>query len=415
MLLSKGVWYTFSASMGLIAGNRSQRALDHPWLRKLRWLLPLLGAQLCVLPLNLMFQGTSRPLSIFWNSFGLIFLGILFLLFLLSLISMFWQSFAIVPNYWENNVATLLNGLEQTADFGVFYRFPGHPLMVCIFIAALLTCLLYASREWRWYASIGIIVLLLMFNRPLSGESITMIDTGQGQCILLTWENGDGVLLDAGGKLPYGIDLITICRLNGAKNLEAVFISHANSDHYSLVPELPEELPIYVPLNQGKVMTGIDELQGINIRELKAGDQLLFGEWNATVLWPNRESLTGSLNDTGLVLLFSNGKASILFTGDAGFDVERKIDLPLSVPKPLILQVGHHGSKNSCSNSLLKLLSPEVALISAGRENPFNHPNPMTLKRLNLQGIPFLCTADGGSIRVELNRDRSLKFEFLKE
>ena len=65
-----------------------------------------------------------------------------------------------------------------------------------------------------------------------------------------------------------------------------------------------------------------------------------------------------------------------------------------------VLKVGHHGSKNSTMPRFLAAVHPSVAVISAGEENLYGHPNPELLERLTTAGVRILRTDRDGAVRV---------------
>jgi competence protein ComEC len=78
------------------------------------------------------------------------------------------------------------------------------------------------------------------------------------------------------------------------------------------------------------------------------------------------------------------GDRSILLPGDAEKQVEYSIleeNDPTAVHAD-VLKIGRHGSKNSTMPEFLSAVSPQVAIISAGEENPYGHPSPELLQRL---------------------------------
>ena len=65
-----------------------------------------------------------------------------------------------------------------------------------------------------------------------------------------------------------------------------------------------------------------------------------------------------------------------------------------------VLKIGHHGSKNSTTPDFLAAVMPGLAIISAGEENPYGHPSPQLLDRLQQAGVPMLRTDIDGAIHV---------------
>ena len=65
-----------------------------------------------------------------------------------------------------------------------------------------------------------------------------------------------------------------------------------------------------------------------------------------------------------------------------------------------MLKVGHHGSKNSTLPGFLAAVHPRVAVISAGEDNPYGHPNPELLERLAAAGVRILRTDRDGAVHI---------------
>lgn len=65
-----------------------------------------------------------------------------------------------------------------------------------------------------------------------------------------------------------------------------------------------------------------------------------------------------------------------------------------------MLKVAHHGSKYSSSKEFLNMVSPKLAVISAGQRNTYGHPHSETIERLKECGAGVLCTKDTGAIMI---------------
>ena len=74
-------------------------------------------------------------------------------------------------------------------------------------------------------------------------------------------------------------------------------------------------------------------------------------------------------------------------------------DPPLGSPHKL-LKVGHHGSRNASEGVWLDAVAPEVAVICAGRRNPFGHPHPETFEALRSRSIPLFVSGPARGVRV---------------
>ena len=69
-----------------------------------------------------------------------------------------------------------------------------------------------------------------------------------------------------------------------------------------------------------------------------------------------------------------------------------------------ILKLGHHGSETSTKEDFLKKVKPNIALISAGRENKFNHPNIETIKRLEKYNVKYYSTQNLGTVEFNFTK-----------
>ena len=65
-----------------------------------------------------------------------------------------------------------------------------------------------------------------------------------------------------------------------------------------------------------------------------------------------------------------------------------------------ILKVAHHGSKTSSAKEFIAAVSPQFAVISAGRRNRYGHPHEQTLETLNQYGVKVLRTDILGDIKI---------------
>ena len=63
------------------------------------------------------------------------------------------------------------------------------------------------------------------------------------------------------------------------------------------------------------------------------------------------------------------------------------------------LKVSHHGYQSGTSEVLLERTRPRVALIGVG-PNPFGHPHPEVLERLERHGAEVRRTDQDGAVRV---------------
>src|SRR5690606_17180631 len=124
------------------------------------------------------------------------------------------------------------------------------------------------------------------------------------------------------------------------------------------------------------------------------------GEATLEVLHPRAGGAGGTANEESVVVLLRyRGVAAALLLADVGSVTERE----LALGRVAVLKVGHHGSRHSTSDQLLRATAPALAVISVGRNN-YGHPHPSVLERLARAGVPVVTTAGSGAVRVDLGR-----------
>ena len=153
---------------------------------------------------------------------------------------------------------------------------------------------------------------------------------------------------------------------------------------------------------------------GVKLMFLERGDLISAGSLRIRVLFPlppSESSLSG--NEGSMVLLASCEEFDVLLTGDLEGEGEEKLlsetararsnqdmqGLP-DLKGIECLKVAHHGSKNASSEAFLKLVKPEIAVISAGLNNRYGHPHRETLERLEGVNADIFRTDQGGAVTV---------------
>lgn len=139
-------------------------------------------------------------------------------------------------------------------------------------------------------------------------------------------------------------------------------------------------------------------------------------------------------NASSLIMKFFHGSTTIIFTGDAGIDEEKKLlgaqyvakyraqnraqnfahnpeltnqshqnlESDLWTLNSDILKVGHHGSKGSTDPEFIKAISPSLAFISVGKKNKYGHPHPDVLKKLaDFAGMDYGRSTGPEPLRTE--------------
>lgn len=254
---------------------------------------------------------------------------------------------------------------------------------------------------------------------------VTVLDIGQGDCILVKSPKGNAYLVDAGvnsGKRNVANDkIIPYLQNEGIWKLKGIIITHPDLDHFSGAEVLLREFPVenlwiqecarFTEKPEWMRVLSTATIRNVAIQDLRRG--MIFREefyanpeekipWEMRVLHPD-PTQCGETNSESITLRIEGVGGSMFLTGDLTKEGEAEILQTDIALKTDILKLGHHGSKTSSSREFLEAVQPEIAIASNGKHNRFRHPHKVVVERLDNLKIPLLNTSKVGTVFVHFN------------
>ena len=255
-----------------------------------------------------------------------------------------------------------------------------------------------------------------VFPPPESLLRVTYLDVGQGDAAVVQFPDGRSLSVDAGGLAATTFDIggrvigPAFWAL-GVRRLDYMTVTHGDVDHIGGAPSLfrdfrPFEVWEGVPVPPHaatRALRALADAAGTPWRTLQPGDRLGFGKVDLIVHHPPHPEWERQRvrNDDSQVVELLYGGVSFVFTGDIGREAEQAIASRFAAVPVRIVKVPHHGSATSSSQQLLDALRPDIAVISAGRGNPFGHPVLPVLERYRHIGAAIYRTDVDGAVSVE--------------
>ncbi|MFM1818213.1 MAG: hypothetical protein RL364_1073, partial [Pseudomonadota bacterium] len=105
-----------------------------------------------------------------------------------------------------------------------------------------------------------------------------------------------------------------------------------------------------------------------------------------------------STNAGSCVLRISNGRRTVLLTGDIEAAQEAHLVQQGQLTPVDVLLVPHHGSKTSSSEAFLELVRPRWSWVQAGHMNRYGHPAGAVMDRYAVLGLPVVRTDQCGAL-----------------
>ncbi|MEC3884616.1 cell wall-binding repeat-containing protein [Halobacillus sp. HZG1] len=221
---------------------------------------------------------------------------------------------------------------------------------------------------------------------------VHFIYVGQGDSTLIQTPNGKNILIDA-GKRSAGDDVICYLEDHGVESLDMVVATHPDADHIGGLIDVMNEFPVKQVIDSGKSHTSQTYMDYLNLVDQKdipfdvpeVGSYLNVDPLVDIQVLNNGDGYSDN-NNASVALKVSYGENDYLLTGDAAAEAEmnmvQNFDLQSEVYK-----VGHHGSDSSSTQVFLDEVSPDFAVISAGIDNQYGHPDSEVINRLKRAGV----------------------------
>ena len=259
----------------------------------------------------------------------------------------------------------------------------GKPDIVLVFI--LLGCVInYLSSEHRKHLILATVLLTISFNRRLLCPfyTITQLDVGQGDSALITVPfSAKGLLIDVAGNTykDIGNDIILPYLYGQGIRSCDIIITHDDYDHSGSLDKVIEGIRTYNVYRSKQ--------QTISFADLCIQDPLWDREYEDS-------------NDNSLISYFTIGDFSFLYLGDISSAVESDLVDRYGDMKVDIVKLAHHGSRSASSEKLISHYQFPIALISAGRNNSYDHPHKEVVERLESFHVKTYSTKQHGAIRM---------------
>lgn len=334
------------------------------------------------LPLNLEINHGVNILSFFISVIFSKFFSYLFLVDLLVFIPKITVPFLEIVN---SNIYNFIEALTKVKLFLVCGDF--NNVFVFLYYLIIITASFLKEMNFKKKYKIceiifGICLLFTFSPDPFYKFEVIFINVGQGDSSLIRYKDKN-ILIDTGGS-NY-VDLATnslIPLFNKLKiyKLDAILITHSDNDHIGALESLKSNFKIDEIILNG--LTSPKYFTDLKIEDLNQ----------------YKDESNSDNNYNSAVFKFEIKDTKFLIMGDAPIEIENKIIKDNPNLKANVIKLGHHGSNTSSSYDFFKNINPDLAIISCGYKNIYNHPSKEVISRLEKLDINYERTDLNGSI-----------------
>lgn len=286
------------------------------------------------------------------------------------------------------------------------------------------------NTSWKYFLSfLSLATILVGLALVFGGDKnlhLIACNVGQGDAILAVY--GKTQILVDGGQDRKILDCLSRYLPFWDREIELVVLTHPQKDHFGGLIEVFKSYKVDNFASTALDFSSQDfevlknQVGGSGARVVNptAGMEITFDLIHLDIVHPSYaflasegkpssaisgEGVLGAYtssrdsNDFSVVAILSFKDFDALLTGDIGPVVMDEVLSQGRIGDMEYIKIPHHGSKNGLTEGLLDVVTPEIAVISVGK-NSYGHPHEEVIKLLSDRAIKTLRTDEKGDVEI---------------
>lgn len=414
-VIAPGFWLSFSAVALITYATVNRLKVRH-------WLIEAINTQWAVtvglLPFLIVMFGQASIVSPFANAFAIPVIS-LFVVPLAILGALLPIDFILQVSHKILELCMLGLNWLASASFATWQQAVAPTWTIGLAIIGVLWLLLPRGFPQRWLGVLLTLPMLCVTQAEFAeGEmQVTVLDVGQGLSVVVKTAT-HAMLYDTGQKYNQDSDagskvIVPFLRSQGIKQLDALVVSHDDSDHSGGVETVLTQVPVVWSASSFTLPSTIKSMP----KQLKcyAGQKWIWDAVRFEVLYPTVKSYQDSNikdNNRSCVIKITSRHGTMLLTGDIEKEAEQvllreqKFNLRSDV-----LVAPHHGSKTSSTEAFIKAVDAKHVIFTVGYLNRFKHPKPLIESRYLAHGSLIYRSDYHGAMTVDFIGQQTLQVQ----
>ncbi|MEO0415969.1 MAG: ComEC/Rec2 family competence protein, partial [Verrucomicrobiota bacterium] len=229
-------------------------------------------------------------------------------------------------------------------------------------------------------------------------------------------------LIDTGGERTFQQQVLPLLRSRGINSLEGLILSHGDQGHIGqsdyLLNHIRPQLLLHPPIASRstlppRILSAAGQ-QGVPSVAIERYDKIHFSpEVTGIVLYPPANQPRGGVaDDSGLVIKFKVGEWRLLYTFDAGFEIEKWL---LKNPDALRCDLwirGQHARTPSGTQEFIQAVQPKVILSSHDNLPDTQAITPEWKSIAHATAESVITLDEAGTVKIEVLADQIIVTPF---
>ena len=350
---------------------------------KPKFLAPPIAAMVLCAPVIVALSGYVSPMSIVANVLAApVVAPITIVGFIAALISPFAPALSAFLIFFIKPLASWIAWVAAwSSTFPVFTLKTG---LYGFVAASALAAAIYFGRARALLIFLAVVISVTWLQRFPAGDwNIANCDIGQGDSMVINLHHHKAIVIDVGPD-PQLID--RCLHQLGITEIPLLVLTHIHADHVGGLKGARKNRRV------GATWFG----------NINAGTHAHIGDIDIDVKWPDGSG-DYTPNNSSIAATFSSPDFTLFAAGDIEPLVQEQ--LRSHIGHVDVYKVAHHGSRFQ-DLTLMKELSPTVAVISVGAQNTYGHPAPGTISALTELGAKVLRTDIDGAVAIRAKGHR---------